>query len=339
MPSSRRRTPVPPSTAARVQFDSDRTCCVCRTPGKPIQIHHLDGNPRNQDATNLAVLCLGCHDETQKKGGFGRHLQAEQIILYRDNWYEIVASRRVIGETTTRSSTSKWDIELLMSIAETYQENEEWSLLATHYDSVGNSELRDKYIEKALEMDHSDFMVVHLRAMQGRCDAIPDDVIEREAERYAKNSDWSQRARFWDDVGRPLDAVKDYCQSISESLGEGRIFSAAFYLRELAKTKLHRELYYLAYEQAVEEGDLWWQARALQDLGSRQQYDAWLKENADEIESSGQLMLLSDLARAQGDRDTARELRKEIARRTYSAVAGSDAESSKKRTSERADWM
>src|ERR1039458_4973453 len=66
------RTEIPAETAAQVLFASDRTCCVCRKPEKPVQIHHLDENPANNDADNLAVLCFDCHHETHIRGGFCR---------------------------------------------------------------------------------------------------------------------------------------------------------------------------------------------------------------------------------------------------------------------------
>ncbi len=43
-------TPIPDAIAAAVLFASDRTCCVCRVKGKPVQIHHLDEDPSNNAA-------------------------------------------------------------------------------------------------------------------------------------------------------------------------------------------------------------------------------------------------------------------------------------------------
>ncbi len=80
--------------AADVQFASDRTCCICREPGKSIVIHHIDENPANNSPDNLAVVCLQCHDDTQTKGGFGRHLDAAQVRRYKQDWLERVAARR-----------------------------------------------------------------------------------------------------------------------------------------------------------------------------------------------------------------------------------------------------
>lgn len=85
---------VPGNIATALMFRSDRTCCVCHERGEPIQIHHIDEDPSNNDPDNLAVLCLHCHDETQIKGGFGRKLDAEQVVYYRNDWHRRVAARK-----------------------------------------------------------------------------------------------------------------------------------------------------------------------------------------------------------------------------------------------------
>ncbi|EIO3980485.1 HNH endonuclease [Vibrio vulnificus] len=91
------RVKIPEELAAKVQFDSDRTCCVCRTENQRIQIHHIDENPSHNQYENLAVLCFQCHWETQIRGGFDRKLNAAQVKLYRDDWLEIVKRNREQG--------------------------------------------------------------------------------------------------------------------------------------------------------------------------------------------------------------------------------------------------
>lgn len=88
------RIEIPSDMAAQVLFESDRTCCVCRKLGRPVQIHHIDENPANNAADNLAVLCFECHRETQIRGGFDRKLNAAQIILYMTDWLSRVALKR-----------------------------------------------------------------------------------------------------------------------------------------------------------------------------------------------------------------------------------------------------
>lgn len=92
--NKKKRIPIPPKVAAQIMFESDRTCCVCTSKGKKIQIHHIDDNPANNKLENLAVLCLECHDDTLLKGGFGRKLNAGQIILYKKEWLERVITRK-----------------------------------------------------------------------------------------------------------------------------------------------------------------------------------------------------------------------------------------------------
>lgn len=147
------RLSIPAEISAKVLYLSDRTCCVCRRKGKPVQIHHIDGNPRNNDINNLAVLCLDCHNETQISGGFHRKLDAEQVRLYRDDWLSIVASERTLRHTIDKVSKEErtLELELATSLAEIYRENNELGILAMHYHNIGNRELRDKYIEEALK--------------------------------------------------------------------------------------------------------------------------------------------------------------------------------------------
>ena len=84
--------------AARVKFASDRTCCICRERGKRFQIHHIDGDPGNNEFENLVVLCLEDHDRTQSKGGFGRKLDADEIIQSRDDWIDRVLRCRNLAD-------------------------------------------------------------------------------------------------------------------------------------------------------------------------------------------------------------------------------------------------
>ena len=87
------RLQIPNHLANEVLFASDRTCCVCRERGKTVQIHHIDENPSNNVFENLAVLCPECHNETHVKGGFGRQLNSDLVIKYRNEWIDRVRTR------------------------------------------------------------------------------------------------------------------------------------------------------------------------------------------------------------------------------------------------------
>jgi hypothetical protein len=90
----KQRIEIQPEIVARILVASSRTCCVCNEPGKGIQIHHIDEDPSNNDPSNLAVLCFDCHGQTQIKGGFGRKLDADQILLFKAQWDNRVRERR-----------------------------------------------------------------------------------------------------------------------------------------------------------------------------------------------------------------------------------------------------
>jgi hypothetical protein len=88
------RVGIPVDLATEIMFSSDNTCCVCQERGKALQLHHIDEDPSNNVAMNLALLCLECHNDTQLKGGFGRKLNAPLVTRYRDEWLERVTVRR-----------------------------------------------------------------------------------------------------------------------------------------------------------------------------------------------------------------------------------------------------
>ncbi len=183
-----------------------------------MQIHHIDEDPSNSADRNLAVLCLDCHTDTQIRGGFHRKLDADQVTLYRDDWNMLVAQRRAatdiergLGEKDRHSY-----IKSLTTQLDILREREQFEILAMDYDSLGNTALRDKYIELALARDDNDASVVYLRSMQGRQDLIPEEVKQREIHRKRMHSDWSQLARLYDQVGDHENAVSNYCRTVIE---------------------------------------------------------------------------------------------------------------------------
>jgi hypothetical protein len=314
--SKKDRAEISKHIAARVLFLSNRTCCVCRREGKPVQIHHIDENPANNAVANLAVLCFDCHRETQIRGGFDRKLDAEQIVLYRDDWYAVVSQRRATAEQDRPSAAEALDTSLSIatSIAEIYRDNREYELLAIHYDTIGNSELRDKYVALALADRPSDGTVCFLRGLQDRPDLIPPEVLQRELDRYAKHEDFTQRGRLLARVGRTRDAAIDYAQGILRLLEDDNVFGAAYYIKELSHDGILDDLFVLALKRAEVQRDLWWQVRALQELDWYEELHQFLIAHRKEIEASDDPELGRLLAKASGDVKKEVELRKELAR-------------------------
>jgi hypothetical protein len=110
------RIEIPKDVAASVLVASARTCCVCNEPDKEVQIHHIDGDPSNNDPANLAVVCFVCHDKTQIRGGFGRKLDAAQILKFKEDWEQRVRERKakadeaavakLVGATSDRPTST-----------------------------------------------------------------------------------------------------------------------------------------------------------------------------------------------------------------------------------------
>jgi hypothetical protein len=290
-----KRTPVPAAIAARVQFDADRTCCVCRVLGKPIQIHHIDENPNNHAISNLAVLCRDCHDLTMMRGTFNRRLDADVVTLYRDDWVALVAERRAEGRELGEwhaGAAGGIDFANVVHKLEILKERKQYMFLAIEYERLGNVDLRDKYIDLALKNGVSDSGMLFLRSLQGHADRAPKDVVQRIIERQIKNEDWSQLARTYSDIGEYKNSIVNYCKTVIESLEDGNIFSAGYYLKELSEKKLFVPIFQQTYAQRDEEGDLWWALRSLQELEWWSEIRAFLLRNQKTIEKDGDGLLL-----------------------------------------------
>ncbi|NJC70829.1 hypothetical protein HC031_14045 [Planosporangium thailandense] len=206
------------------------------------------------------------------------------------------------------------DLELVTSLAEIYRDEESYWRLAMHYDAIQNIELRDKYIDLALQQqDTDDETHIFLRAMQGRADLIPLDVIKRERERLADNP--LQLARLHKHLGEYGEAAAAYVRGVVDRLSTGNTFAAAFYLKELYKDGLVEELFKLALKDAIQRKDIYWQSRALEELGWRSELRELLLKHASEIRESDDLFLQEKLAWAEDDSRAYVDLHKEIARR------------------------
>lgn len=309
------RTEIPRGVAARIQFLSDRTCCVCRIPNKPIQIHHLDENPGNHAEANLAVLCLDCHDKTMIRGGFGRKLDSEQVALYREDWYRSVINARASDDDSHSEDEPLHDLTYATSIAEIYREDSNYEALARHYHLIGNVELRDKYIEQAIVQGCDAESVVYLRSIQQKIELIPEPVLLERTEELKDRKRILGRARFHKQVGKHIEAASDYVEGISDRLKENRYFTAAYYLKELSESGLVERLFEKALQDAEERNDLWWQVRALEELGRYDDSRELVLQHEKEIlKSEDNLLFRELLALAKGDRVEWLEARKALAR-------------------------
>ena len=101
------RVPIPEEIRAKLFLWCARHCCFC---GKlcttNIEIHHIDGDPSNNDIDNLVPLCFDCHGEITRYnpehpiGSKYRHLE---IKARRDQIYEL-HTRRYLRQVEVKIS-------------------------------------------------------------------------------------------------------------------------------------------------------------------------------------------------------------------------------------------
>jgi len=292
------RVPIPDEVAAKVLFYSDRICCVCRIPKKPLQIHHIDGDNSNNALENLAILCLDCHTETQIKGGFGRKLDATQVKLYCDEWLDKIgrySDERKKGAVQDSSSApfaveadagdSAQKHERVESRLKELKKIGRLTTLVRKYNDSGQLDLRDKYIDKLLlNKDVSAEDELFFRAMQGKIHLVDTKKLQNQLDVWKKEKDWSRIARAYRHLGRHNEAIEYYCLTCIEGLREGNPFSAGYYMKEMIKNKLVVYLFERALQQAKEKDDVWWQIRSLQELDRDDEIDELVLQNRELIE-------------------------------------------------------
>jgi hypothetical protein len=276
------RVSISPDVAGRVLFDSDRTCCVCRVPGKPTQLHHVDEDNSNSVEANLAVLCLECHNLTQIRGGFHRKLDAHQILLYKQDWTQLVARNRTAKkeERDLHAAVENDRISNLIDKVEELRARGDLPSIIFLLDRVGNVQLRNKYIDELMSRGTEKIgSQIFYRAMQDRLDLLNEKSVEDYLIHLRSNAWWSQLGRSLIHLKRPTEAAEYYLRDILESLSNGNTFSTAYYLKELGALALHLPLFEKAYSENVAKGDLWWQFKSLQELGWKDQAAELLKNN------------------------------------------------------------
>jgi tetratricopeptide (TPR) repeat protein len=277
--------------AARLLFESDRTCCVCRTPGKPVQIHHIDENNSNTVTENLAVLCLECHDQTMLKGGFGRKLDSAQVLLYKTDWIKTVGRTRLekIARAAEESDEQTRDIGAFIDEIEELKKKKSYDEIIFRLDEIDNVILRNEYIEKYIA-EYPDDMEgqIFFRSMQNRVDLLDNAKVQAYIDEMKEGGYLSQVARALFDVGRYDEAIVYYIESIRDDLQNGNTFGAAFYLKEMSERELHARLFEKAHGESHASGDRWWEMRSLQELELYEEVDALFKNEG--VESEEELL-------------------------------------------------
>jgi hypothetical protein len=83
-----KRRPIPQHVTANLMKECRRRCCVCAIldadfSQKHLQVAHLDHDPSNNHADNLAALCLQHHDEYDTKRSQSKGFSKTEVSLYK----------------------------------------------------------------------------------------------------------------------------------------------------------------------------------------------------------------------------------------------------------------
>jgi hypothetical protein len=140
------RTKIPRQIEVEILFRNNHTCCICRTPLKQVQIHHINGDTADNSFSNLAVLCLDCHGRVTGDEGLGRHYSPEEVSLYKKDW------ENNIGRNTSEQRSSKGDKTLKLKLerpdyCKENKKNSRCELCANAFEQISNLVKQDQIPE------------------------------------------------------------------------------------------------------------------------------------------------------------------------------------------------
>lgn len=131
---TKKRVKVPHKIEVKILLKNKHTCCICRdfkNYQEPI-IHHVDGNPSNNNENNLALLCLNhssMADAGLRKGklGSGKKLNPDEVKSFKKTW-----ENKVVAETKVERRTipirERKQLEILYKFEISKRKNEILSL-------------------------------------------------------------------------------------------------------------------------------------------------------------------------------------------------------------------
>jgi len=135
------RKSVPEKLRIEVMSKANNRCCVCQTPF--FQIHHLDGDPSNNDPDNLAPLCPNCHDQADLKRSLSNSLTADRIRALRDRWYAYCEARKAGSNVSTNAILKMKNFQRSMAFAD-ISWRRTFSSLDSSYGKMSPNEIIDQ---------------------------------------------------------------------------------------------------------------------------------------------------------------------------------------------------
>lgn len=90
---AKKRPPIPKAVEDKLLVSCKHSCCLCERFG--VEIHHIDGNPSNNQEDNLIPLCGHCaglaHVDFPPAARI-HGISPDHLKLYKKNWIEKCAS-------------------------------------------------------------------------------------------------------------------------------------------------------------------------------------------------------------------------------------------------------
>ena len=103
----KKRPKISQDTVDRLLVSCKHSCCICEKFG--VEIHHIDGNPSNNQEDNLIPLCGSCAKWVHVKFSSEARIHGyspEQLKIYKLNWIKkcknalsVVAELKDLKET------------------------------------------------------------------------------------------------------------------------------------------------------------------------------------------------------------------------------------------------
>ncbi len=91
------RPPIPDETVNQLMACCGHRCCLDHEEfsNSPLDIHHLDENPNNNEFDNLMPICKNCHHgKIHNTASFSRKYTSEELKLIKDDWYRRIDEQR-----------------------------------------------------------------------------------------------------------------------------------------------------------------------------------------------------------------------------------------------------
>ncbi len=133
------RAKISDELAAKVMFASDQTCCVCRNAPRKVEIHHIDGDPSNNDFANLAVVCKDCQSDAHTDHSFARNLTSDLVRKYNESWQATVRARLSPGGEPALVIEYQQQVLLDVVLAPHIWKNHYMGLYPGHFEGCSSS--------------------------------------------------------------------------------------------------------------------------------------------------------------------------------------------------------